>query len=276
MQIKNKINKFLIVSVFVVILTCVVVFGVLIQSTNRKNAEMIGNIGSIYMEGMNKRIAAHFETIFSLKRSSAEEIVALDPPESFSDYDSAAATLAYSAKASEFTSFGFLCDDDIISVYGPDASLVLPDLIHNEIESSRSAVTTGRTEDGEYRVIIVVPANYKMADGRVSDAILVGVSVDFVKQVLSLEYNDDSLVYSQLIRNDGSFVLKDDQDYDNYFDRFMDKALEFDGKMPADYISEMKTAIAAHTERFRVQDICILRRCRERHGTLSLSCLTER
>ena len=69
MQIKNKINKFLIVSVFVVILTCVVVFGVLIQSTNRKNAEMIGNIGSIYMEGMNKRIAAHFETIFSLKRS---------------------------------------------------------------------------------------------------------------------------------------------------------------------------------------------------------------
>ncbi len=247
MQIKNKINKFLAASVFVVILTCVVVFGVLIQSTNRKNAEMIGNIGSIYMEGMNKRIAAHFETIFSLKRSSAEEIVALDPPDSFTDYDTAAETLAYSAKASEFTSFGFLCEDDIISVYGPDASLVLPDLIRSEIESGRSAVTTGRTEDGEYRVIIVVPANYKMADGRISEAILVGVSVDFVKQVLSLEYNDDALVYSQLIRNDGSFVLKDDQKYNNYFDRFMDKALECDGKMPADYISEMKTAIAENT-----------------------------
>ncbi len=248
MQIKNRSNKFLIASIFIVILTCIIVFGVLIKTTNRRNAEMIGNIGSIYMEGMNERIAAHFETIFSLRLASAEGIVSLDPPDSFRDPSDIIPTLVYSAKASDFTFCAFARGEVLTTLYGPEAYLVLPEKFkENVINKNESIVTTGKCRNGEYLVLIAIPADYEMPDGSRSDALVLGVSVDFVKQVLSIEHTKDALVYSQLIRSDGSFVLKDDKEYDSYFDRFVDKAVEYEEKKPEDYVAEMKDAIANNT-----------------------------
>ncbi len=245
---KNKINRFLIISAVIVVAACVAAFGALIRSNNSKNTEMIGSVGTIYMEGMNERISAHFDTIFSLRLSAAEGVVSLDPPEQFADPEEAVSNLTYSAKASDFTFCAFACDTELVPLYGEEVSLVLPEKFRNTVvEGGKSLVTTGRYENGNYIVLIAVPAKYEMPDKRRSDALVMGVSVDLLNQALSLEHTADSLVYSQLIRSDGSFVLSDDETYTNYFDRFLDKALEYNGKKPEDYISEMKNAIASNT-----------------------------
>lgn len=247
MKKKNVTTRFLISSAAAVVITCLIAFGVLINTTNRKNTEMISKIGSIYMEGMNERISAHFDTIFSLRLSGAEEIVELDPPGSFDDYETMVRTLAYSTRASDFSYAAFSCGDEMITIYGPEMTLMLPDKFHDAVHNGRSIVTVGKTSDGEYQVLIGVPAGYTMADGSISDAFVAGMPVDFVKQVLSLEYTEDSLVYSQLIRGDGTFVLNEDEKYATYFDRLMDSVTECDGKTPEDYVAEMKDAIASGT-----------------------------
>ncbi len=248
-MIKNHTaGKFVPISIIVVVITCLLVFGVLIHTTNRKNAEMIGCIGNIYMEGMNKRISAHFDTVFSMKIAAAENVVSLDPPGSFDDKSDIVGTLSYSAKASDFTFCAFYRENELIPLYGPEVSLVLPEKVNAAIiNRGESVVTTGRTVNGGYIVLIAVPADYELPGGGKSDALVMGISVDFVKQVLSLEQTSDALVYSQLIRSDGTFVLRDDENYSSYFDRFMDRAVEYEGKTPADYIAEMKEAIASGT-----------------------------
>ncbi len=248
MKNNHLTGKFLLASILVIILTCLIVFGLLIKTTNRKNAEMIGSIGNIYMEGMNRRIAAHFNTIFSTKINGAENVVSLDPPESFADPEDIVPTLSYSAKASDFVFCAFYRGNELVPLYGSEVTLVLPEKFGKVLTSKgESVVTTGRNENGEYLVLIAVPAAYEMPDGGKSDALVMGVSVDFVKQVLSLEQTNDALVYSQLIRNDGSFVLTDDKNYDNYFDRFLSNALEYEGYKPEDYIIRMKDAIETGT-----------------------------
>ncbi len=245
MIIKNKTNRFLIFSIVVIIITCLIVFGVLINATNRKNAEMIGNIVSIYMEEMNRRIAAHLDTVIDLKLSGAEEMTAMDPPENFSSYDTAAAALEYSARTRDFTYLGFSCGNDIVTVYGPEALSAIPENFHEAIKEGNSIMTAGKDQNGGSMIIIGVPAEYELDGGKRSDAVIVGLDTGFMDQVLSVEHTEDILVYSMLIRRDGSFVLADDQDSETYFDKFMAQAMEYDGKMPEDNVSEMKSAIAA-------------------------------
>ena len=245
---KNKTNIFLLSSLIITVAVFSIVFTVMIDYTRDRNAEMISSVGELYMKGMNERISMHFETIFGLRLSSAEGIVQLEPGYTFSDYQTAASTIAHSARTSDFVYAAFYADGDMDTIFGPNVTLVLPERMKKEISAGHSLVTMGRMDDGSYMLLIGVPAEYPMEGGGTSNGLIVGHSVDFIKQVLSLDKNDDSLVYSQVIRGDGSFVLTEDKKYATYFDRLRDLvADDIDGKSPDDLLNEMKEAIATNS-----------------------------
>lgn len=235
-----------------------IVFTIMIDYTRDRNTEMISSVGELYMEGLNERISMHFETIFGLRLSSAEGMVQLEPGSSFSDYDTAASTMARHSRNRDFDSGAFYLDGTLYPIFGPDVSLVVPERFEREISAGNSLVTMGRMEDGSYMLLIGIPADYPMQDGERSEALVLGVSVDFIKQVLSLDRNSDSLVYSQVIRSDGTFVLDDDKLYDTYFDRMMDRvADDIEGKSPDDFLIELQTAIAtnsSYSTTYRMKD----------------------
>ena len=245
---KNKTSIFLLSSLIITVAVFSIVFTVMINYTRDRNSEMISSVGELYMKGLNERISMHFETIFGLRLSSAESIVQLEPGYTFSDYQTARSTIAHSAQTSDFVYAAFYSDGEMDTLFGPNVTLVLPERMRKEISAGRSLVTMGRMDDGSYMLLIGVPAQYPMEGGGTSDGLIVGHSVDFIKQVLSLDKNDDSLVYSQVIRGDGSFVLTDDNKYKTYFDRLMDLvADDIDGKSPDDFLNEMKEAISTNS-----------------------------
>ena len=245
---KNKINVFLLSSLIITLIVFSIVFFIMIDYTRDRNSEMISSVGELYMKGMNERISMHFESIFGLRLASAEGIVQLDPGSSFSDYQTAKSTIARNARTSDFVYAAFYSDGKLDSLFGPEVTVVIPERIDREIAAGNSLVTMGRQEDGTYILLIGIPAQYPAKDGGRSEALVVGHSVSFIKQVLSLDRNGDSLVYSQVIRGDGTFVLDDDKKYDTYFDRLMDRvADDIEGKSPDDFLNEMKHAIATNT-----------------------------
>ena len=245
---KNKTSLFLLSSLIITVAVFGFVFFAMIDYTRDRNSEMISSVGELYMQGLNERISMHFETIFGLRLSSAEQMIQLEPGDSFSDYDEAAKTIARNSRVRGFDSAAFYLDGTIDTIFGPESSLVVPERFERVISSGNSLVTMGRMKDDTYILLIGVPGKYPMKDGQRSEAVIVGLSVDFIKQVLSLDRNDDSLVYSQVIRGDGTFVLDDDKVYDTYFDRLLDKvADDIEDKTPEDYINEMKEAIASNS-----------------------------
>ena len=245
---KNKTSVILLTSLIITVAVFGIVFSIMIDYTRDRNSEMISSVGELYMKGLNERISMHFETIFGLRLSSAEGIVNLDPGYTFSDYPSAASTIARSAKASDFVYAAFYSDGELDTLFGPDITLVLPERLKKEISVGNSLVTMGKQDDGAYILLIGVPAEYPAKNGGKTDALIVGHSVDFIRQVLSLDKNDDSLVYSQVIRGDGSFVLTEDKKYATYFDRLMDLvADDIEGKSPEEFLNEMREAIATNS-----------------------------
>ncbi len=96
-----------------------------------------------------------------------------------------------------------------------------------------------------------------MESGEKCLALVGGLSVSYVREALSLDEND-SMVYSHIIRRDGSFVIRsEDAVRDNYFDRIRAMFEESDGRDADDCIKGMKSAMESgqnYSGIFNVED----------------------
>ena len=89
-----------------------------------------------------------------------------------------------------------------------------------------------------------VPAAYPMSDGNKSMALIAGLPASYISEMLSLD-EDETLVYSHIIRKDGSYVIRSADAYRNsYFVRIKELFDELDGKNAEKYIAELQEAMA--------------------------------
>ena len=72
---KNKTTRFLIVSLCMVAVLCVIVFSVLAVVMSRSSADTISEVGTLYMTGVSERVTMHFETIIDYRLSQAEGLI---------------------------------------------------------------------------------------------------------------------------------------------------------------------------------------------------------
>lgn len=241
---KNRTIRFLTASLISISVICVLIFAFLASYMSKKNAEAISEIGTIYMSGMNERIAMHFETTMDVRLDRLEDISNSTPPGSIVDYEAAYRTLAYSASVRNFNYLALCSGDGTLEMlYGDQIELADPKPFTESLKNGEKKVALGINESGEEVMIFGIPVEYVMRNGKNSAALVGGLPVEYIKKLLVLD-GEDSVVYSHVISRDGNFVIRSgDAVRDNYFDRIREVFNENKGKNAGTYISELKNAM---------------------------------
>lgn len=226
-----------------ILLACVLMFIVLTRFISWKNAEMISEVGTLYMSGMNERIEMHFNTTIESQleqlKSIEESILEAD----CSDYEIMSEKLEYNALGRNFPYLALYSKTgDMEMITGEQMSLIDPEPFFYSMMRGEDKVAVGRDSSGNEIVLFGAKANFPMSDGTESIALVAAISSDYVKKTLSLSEND-SLVYSHVIRHDGSFVIKSGNEKgNNYFEQLAESIDEEIDENGNDCIDELKEA----------------------------------
>lgn len=245
---KNKTIRLLTVSLIAILCICVLVFSFLASFLSGENTEMISKIGTIYMTGMNERIEMHFKTTIDMQLEQLENIM-----EDISDkinadadvnYETLTEELQHSAEGRNFQYLALYTGDGKFEmITGEQVALADPEPFWESMKKGEKKVAVGLDASENDIVLFGVKAALPMKDGTNSIALVGGVPCEYIIRVLSLEEND-SLVYSHVIRRDGSFVIRSGTtEKDSYFDQIRAIVDSAEGKSAEDYVQELQESM---------------------------------
>jgi len=242
--VKNKTIRLLTISLIAIAFVCVMVFTFLASFLGRKNTQMISEIGTIYMAGMNERIEMHFKSTIDTQLSQLESIVEEIPEENISDYALMEEDLKYSAEGRDFQYLALYSGDgDFEMITGEQVMLADPEPFWESMKKGDKKIAVGVDASANDIVLFGIRAELPMADGRKSIALVAGIPDEYIVRVLALEEND-SLVYSHVIRRDGSFVIKSiATEKNSYFEQVRAIVDEEAGKSAETYVEELQSAM---------------------------------
>ena len=247
---QSNTTRFLITSMVLVALLSVFIFGFLAFYMNRKSADTISQVGSIYMSGMGEQISQHFATTIDLRLSQVEALVESIPPSGM-EHDTLRERLATAAQVRGFESLAFYSNSgEFEMIYGEEATLADPDPFLESLNAEEKKVAVGTTPDGEKYILLGVSTTYTMENGEECTALVAALPASYIGETLSLydSENSHSLVYSHIIRYDGSFVIRSGDAFrDNYFDRIQ-SLFEEEGADGRQYIQELESAMASQED----------------------------
>lgn len=246
---QNKIYRFLVGSLVVICAVCVTVFGVLASYLNRENEQAISQIGNIYMASMNDRISKHFETMTDHRLEQMETLTKTIPPAYRTGKESLAEWLEYNGQARGFDSVSYChADGSLEIIYGEEIRPYSSTTLLNAIENGQNIVAVGYNGEGEQVILACVSVSVDVPG--MEDCIgLVGeLPISAIDDSLYLE-DEDALIYSFIIRKDGSFVVRNsDAVRSNYFDRVRAIYDDLDGQTPEEYITELEAAMQSGSD----------------------------
>ena len=243
-MVRKKTLKFLRNSAIFISILCVFTFSFLAVYMNGKSSETMTEMGTVYMAGMSEQISIHFEKTVGLRLAQVKELEQDVPPQ---EVDSKLIEkLSYSGQARGFDYLAFYCGDKIFNmIYGAEMKVTDPEPFFTSLSKGEKKVAVGTDASGNDIVLMGIPASYKMENGDSSIALVAGIPVSYVKEVLALDEND-SMVYSHIIRRDGSYVIRSNSACrENYFDRIKAMFEELDGENAQQYVEGLETAMSA-------------------------------
>lgn len=242
---KNRATHGLILSLVCISVLCILVFSYMELQMNRRGAEAISDIGSLYMEGLSEQAAAHFGTAIELRMSQVRVLVDSVPPGGGMNESARRVALSYGARVRGFDHLAFYKEDgDFQMIFGSQLEVDEPEQFAEAISGNQEILTTGRDASGADMLMIGIPAAYSLEEEEKSAALVGALPLSYIRSTLSLDA-DKALIYYFIIRSDGSFVVRDaDVDDANYFDRIMTKYDTLQGKTPQEYLAEIKAAMA--------------------------------
>ena len=238
---KNKTTHVLLVSLVCISALCVLVFSYLTLRMNRKDAEAIGEIGSIYMAGMSEQAAAHFGTAIELRLSQVGALVDSVPPQSTMDRSAIRVALSYNARARGFDHLALYAEDGTFEMlYGSQMEVADPEGFLGSLLDGEERMASGVDRIGEELVLMGIPAAYPMTDGGTSAALVAALPISYISDTLSLD-SDNAMIYYIIIDRDGDFIVRDrDITDESYFQRVRDRYDSVEGMTGEQYIAELK------------------------------------
>ena len=225
---KDKaLPKSLKVGIVVMIGLTVFVFSLLGASIHSMSETTIEEIGTAYMAGMNEQVSLHFETIIELRLTMAESIAHIAAGDGASAYGTRE-EIEYGARARHFLCAALYSPEGGLEmIFGDPVKLNHPESFLESLQKGERKAASAVDSGGDGVILFAVPCAYPMSGGGDSLAIVVGLSAEYMGEVLFLD-SDQSLSYSFVIRKDGSYVVGNQGDtHENYFDRL---ASLFDGQ----------------------------------------------
>lgn len=224
-------------------LICVLVFVTLTLFMSNRTKQSISEISDIYMSEMNVQLQQKFESIINLRMEQVDSIISRTPPTSqYNEEDME--QLRISAEVRNFSSLIFYRTDGTMeTIYGEEPELLEEDTIDDKLTNYDRIVTRGLYQQDERVLILGKPASYRMSDGGYSDALLIGISMDYLNQAMFLE-EDNTMLYTHITDIDGNFIIRNGDAYvENYLSRIERVAKENNGKTGTDIVRELKTAM---------------------------------
>lgn len=241
---KKQTTRFLAVSLAIMIVACVGAMAYFAMTMSRKTEDTISEVGTIYMSGMSEKIAMHFGTTINLRVAQIETIMGSVPTEGAVYSDQLVEDIAGEGKLRGFDYLAFYDGDgNLDMIYGEQVELINPEPFLKSLKNGDKKVSVGQTASGEAILLMGIPANYPMPEGGTYTALVAGLPVEYINEILSLDVSS-SLTYSHIIRRDGSFVIRNaDVHRDNYFTRIRDVFSELNGKNAEQYVTELQAAM---------------------------------
>ncbi len=245
----KKTKNFLMISFGGLVVLCVVIFLWLGTSMSGKSKDTINEIGRIYMSEMSKQLQQKFNAITALWVSQADGIIKRTPPEDSVYGEELLDELALSARVREFSYLGlYKKTGKKQTIYGEPIEAFEEEEFAETLKDSHKKITSGIDHKGDRILLFVADAAYPMEGGETSDVIVAGISMSYLEDALVLE-EDDSMVYSHIIRKNGNFVVrKGDAFRNNYFERVKKTITDSDGKSPEEHVKDIKDAIEANED----------------------------
>ena len=243
-KLLNNSTRFLTVSLALVLLLTVCIFSFLAVFMTRKSAETISAVGTAYMTGMGEKVTQHFETTIQLRLSQLEALVIGFQPD-----DIPAKTLreelAGNAQLRGFESLAFYSrEGEFDMIYGETPILADSGPFLASMNNGDKKVAVVSTDHGEKDILLGVSAEYVMSNGETATALVACLPADYIAETLSL-YSESTLVYSHIIRRDGTFVIRSGDAFrESYFDRIQ-AMFEEQGESGDQYIRELEAAMDA-------------------------------
>lgn len=252
---KNKTMNFLTASIITVIIACIILFTALGFFMNKKSDETLNDMGAIYMSGLNERISKHFETIIDMQFNNLQSIINDINDEAVQNYVDQNASIGYICEARGFNYLALYGNDGSLNMlYGGQIELEDPESFMNSIQNGDKKIAAGKTEAGERVVIVGIPAPYTIVKSDVvhsdiekSLAMVAAFPATEIEMLLALD-EESSIVFSHVIRRDGSFVIRSSDAFrDSYFDRI--RALfDSDSEQADRHIEELSKAMESRSD----------------------------
>lgn len=249
-QDTRSIKRFLQKSVLIITAICIGTFILLGLYTNNQNNSTVDKVGSLYMASMNERISMHFSTMIDLRLTQLDTLTETMPGDSREDNKEMREWLEYNGKIRGFEALAYFFEDGSFEmIYGAQASSVNIDRFFQSMQNGERKVSVGVGVDGDQTAFLGIPFEVDLADGRKSIAIVGRMPIEYISETLSLG-EEDSLMYSFVLRQDGSFVVRSAGAYrDNYFERVRELYEKANGKSDVEqFISELQEAMNARTD----------------------------
>lgn len=245
MKKQHKIIHFLRSSMLFVAIVCIAIFIFLTIYMNKQSNRTINQVGGMYMASMNERISKHFSTMVDLRLTQLDTLVESIPSKTKEDSKSVRDWLEYNGKLRGLDSLAYYFEDGSFEMlYGTEATATEPDKFLDFMKKGERKVSVGINSDETRAAVIGIPFEINLKDGRHSIAIVGKMPIEYISETLSLD-ETDALMYSFVIRKDGSFVVRSAGAYwDNYFERVRAIYEEVIGKKDIEqFISELKEAM---------------------------------
>ncbi len=244
-MIRNT-KKFLVVSFSILIAVCIVIFTISSVYISGRSDGAINEIGMIYMSAIAKQMQEKFDVVVDSQILEMKGIVERHPPETMVYGQEMFDQLVLSAQVRDFTYLGlYTKDGESELIYGKEVEYESEEIFHRVLQDSSLRVFSGISSDGEKVMCMLINAAYPMRDGKTSAAMVAAMPMEFLENALALD-TENSLMYSYIIRNDGSFVIRTKED--SFFENMSETFCEYNGKKAYEYADELQTAIDTNTE----------------------------
>ena len=248
---KTRVSRFLWTSLICLALLCVGVFAWITRYMLRESDTVITQVVNIYMEEMNTQIQRHFETLVERRLAQVESVVRVLPPETVEDSETELREGLERMGLSEEFIYLALYDTEGQEhcVLGESVTVVEKRSFMIAMNSDERKAAVGVTAGGErlllYGVSVGYPYSegYPLADGSHCTALVVGLPLERLNEALALGV-DDTLVFSNVIQRDGSFVVRNnDRKGDSYYEWLLGSCLSDEGKEIEEIVAELRSAV---------------------------------
>ena len=240
----KKINNFLLRSIVCLIFVCIVVFTALTFFMSAKTNESVEEINKVYMLEINVQLQQKFTSIIDLRLSQVKGVIRRTVPQDQHFDEEMLNELRTSAEVRDFVYLGFYTQDGRLEkIYGENVDSDASGDILASLQKDGNIVDQGVGEFGEKILLLGCRAEYPMADGGHSVALVAGIEMEELNDALFL-YEQNAIVYTHIIDSEGRFVIRNSDAYrESYFERIVEEVGVSQGKNAEVYVHELQDAM---------------------------------